>query len=199
MHLLNIDQQLWEQTHGVAKWLCKEVALITQGHAQLSLHYQGVINRVHKPSPSQAAAFPIQSGERYYGILYVALDQEQPMHLMIPANIAYALAQLCGILLHTFEVSTLMQAQYQHLEHRAHEPLTKHQREVLTLMCRGYEREEIAKTLSIAPATVDSHRQHIYERLGIHNERDVLPVAYQAGLFSPLEAISASVVEHHFL
>ncbi len=37
---------------------------------------------------------------------------------------------------------------------------------------------------------LDTHRQHIYERLGIHNERVVLLVAYQVGLFSPLEEIS---------
>ena len=109
---------------------------------------------------------------------------------MIPVTVAHALAQLCGMFLYTFEVSALMQAQYKHLEYRTHEPLTKRQGEVLTLLCRGYGREEIAKALSIAPATVDTHRQHLYERLGVHHECDVLLAAYQAGLFSPLEAIS---------
>lgn len=199
VHLLNIGQQLWGQTHGVADHLCKEVALVTQGCAQLFLHHQGLFNRAQIPPPSQAAGFPVQSGERNYGTLYIALDPEQPTHPVIPANIAHSLAQLCGMLLYTFEASALMKAQYKHLEHRAHEPLTRRQQEVLTLMCRGYEREEIAKALSITPATVDTHRQHIYEHMGIHNERDVLLAAYQAGLFSPLEAISTNVVEYHFL
>ena len=190
VHLLNIGQQLWGQTHGVADRLCNEVALVTQGCAQLFLHHQGLFNRAQIPSPSQAISYPVQSGERNFGTLYIALDPEQLMHPMIPASIAHSLAQLCGMLLYTFALSALRQAQYKHFEHRAHEPLTGRQREVLTFLCRGYEREEIAKALSIAPATVDTHRQHIYEHLGIHCERDVLLAAYQAGLFSPLEDIS---------
>lgn len=190
VHLLNIGQQLWGQTHGVADHLCKEVALVTQGCAQLFLHHQELFNRAQIPSPSQAAGFPVQSGERNYGTLYIAFDPEQPAHLMIPANVAHSLAQLCGMLLYTFEVSALLQAQHKHLEHRAHEPLTRRQREILMLLCRGYEREEIAKAFSISPATVDTHQQHIYEHFGIHNKRDLLLAAYQAGLFSPLEDIS---------
>lgn len=190
VHLLNISQQLWGQTHGVADRLCKEVALSTQGYAQLFLHHQGIFNRAQIPFPSHAIGFPVRSGERNYGTLYIALDPEQPTHPMIPTNVAHSLAQLCSMLLYIFEVSALMQAQYQRLEHRAHEPLTKRQREILTLLCRGYDRERIAKALSISPATVDTHRQHIYEHIGIHNKRDLLLEAYQAGLFSPLEAIS---------
>ena len=187
LHLLNIGHQLQGQTQGVSNRLCQEVELITQGCAQLVLHYQGLSQRAQLPSPSQAAGFPVQFGDLNYGTLYVALDPAQPTHPMIPAKVADLLAQLCGILLYAFEVSALLQVQYQHLEHHAYESLTKRQREVLTLLCHRCDREEIAKELSIAPATVDTHRQHIYVRLGIHNDRDVLLAAYQAGLFSPLE------------
>jgi DNA-binding CsgD family transcriptional regulator len=190
LHLLNIGQQLRGQTSGVGERLCEEVGLVTQGGAQLVLQYRGLAQRAQIPSPSQAVSFPVQFGDLNYGTFYVAFDPAQPAHPLIPAKVADSLAQLCGILLYTFEVSALLQAQYQHLEHPVYESLTKRQREVLTLLCHGYEREEIAKALSIAPATVNTHRQHIYERLGIHNERDVLLAAYQAGLFSPLEDIS---------
>jgi DNA-binding CsgD family transcriptional regulator len=190
VRLLNISQQLWGQTHGVADRLCKEVALGTQGCAQLFLHHQGVFNSAQIPPLSRAIGFPVRSGERNYGTLYIALDPEQPTHPMIPADVAHSFALLCSMLLYTFEVSALMQAQYQRLEHRAHEPLTKRQQEILTLLCRGYDREQFAKALSISQVTVDTHRQHIYEHFGIHNKRDLLLAAYQASLFSPLEAIS---------
>ncbi len=190
LHLLNIGQQLRGQTSGVGERLCEEVGLVTQGGAQLFLQYRGLAQRAQIPSPSQAAGFPVQFGDLNYGTLYVAFDPAQPTHPLIPARVAVSLAQLCAMLLYTLEVSALLQAQYQHLEQHIYESLTKRQREVLTLLCRGYEREEIAKELRIAPATVDTHRQHIYERLGIHNDRDVLLAAYQAGLFSPLEEIS---------
>ena len=191
LHLLAIGQQLQGQTRGVTDRLCQEVELITQGCAQLVLHHQGVSQRAQIPSPSQAVSFPVQFGDLNYGTLYVAFDPAQPTHPLIPAKVADSLAQLCGMLLYTLEVSALLQAQYQHLEHLAYKSLTKRQREVLTLLCHGYDREEIAKALSIALATVDTHRQHIYEHLGVHNERDVLLAAYQAGFFSPIEGISS--------
>lgn len=198
VQLLPVGQRLREQTHGVGERLCEEVALVTHGGAQLVLHRRGLAQGAQLPPPSQAVSFPVQFGDLNYGTFYVALDPAQPTRPLIPARVADALAQLCSMLLYTFEVSALLQAQYQHLEQHIHELLTKRQREVLALLCRGYDREEIAKALRIAPATVDTHRQHIYEHLGAHNERDVLLAAYQAGLFSPLEDISGKHGGHHF-
>jgi DNA-binding CsgD family transcriptional regulator len=194
IHLLSIGQMLYGQTCGIADRLCQEVKLITQGHAQLVLHLQGLIDRAQLPSPSQTANFPVQSGDLNYGTLYVVLDPAQPTHPLIPASVAASLAQLCAMLVHFLEVSALIQLQYKHLELQALEPLTKRQREVLALLCHGYDREKIAKALSIAPTTVDTHRQHLYERLGVHNDHDILLAAYHAGLFSPIEGISG----HHF-
>jgi len=57
-------------------------------------------------------------------------------------------------------------------------------------MCRGYDQETIAGKLHITGATVEKHRQHIYSHLGVHNERDAIMAAYQAGLFSPLAEFS---------
>ena len=52
------------------------------------------------------------------------------------------------------------------------------------LLCRGYNRREIADILCIALATVGKHLQHIYEQLGVHSEHDAILAAYQIGLFS---------------
>ncbi|TMC26186.1 MAG: hypothetical protein E6J36_03495, partial [Chloroflexi bacterium] len=41
--------------------------------------------------------------------------------------------------------------------------------------------------LHIAPATVDTHRKRICEKLGVHSERDIPLAAYRAGLFSILD------------
>lgn len=153
LHLLNIGQQLRGQIYGVGERLCEEVALVAQGCAQLFLHHQGLFKGAQIPSPSLAAGFPVQFGDLNYGALYVAFDPARPTHPMIPAKVADSLAQLCGMILYTIEVSALLQMLYQHLEHQAHEPLTKRQREVLTLLCHGYNREEIAKALSIAGIT----------------------------------------------
>lgn len=67
--------------------------------------------------------------------------------------------------------------------------LTKREQEVLTLMCRGYGLEDIAHALTITPATVTKHKQHIYNQLGVHTMRDALHVSYHCGLVSFLEEL----------
>jgi DNA-binding NarL/FixJ family response regulator len=101
--------------------------------------------------------------------------------------IAYLLAQICGFILYTWEVSALLQQELPQISYDIQKDLTRREREILTLMCRGHDQQAIATKLSIATKTVAKHREHIYERLGIHRESDVLLAAYLAGLYSPLE------------
>ncbi len=99
------------------------------------------------------------------------------------------LAQTCGWLLYSCEVTTLLQGQYQQLDYQVHSPLTKQEQNILLLMCRCKTKEEIAEALSISPRTVSTHKQNIYSKLCVHSERDALLAAYQEGIFSPLEDI----------
>jgi DNA-binding NarL/FixJ family response regulator len=94
------------------------------------------------------------------------------------------IAQICSWLLYTLEQSIFLHNQSHDLDTKIPSPLTKREQEVLSLMCKGYSKEAISSTLSITVATVGKHRQHIYEQLGVHNERDALLVAYRNGLFS---------------
>jgi DNA-binding CsgD family transcriptional regulator len=188
LRLLNVGQVLCQQTHGVADRFCQEVALITQRHAQLFLRHQNPSRAELSPPPS-SVSFPVEFRGIIYGTLYIAPDPAQPAFLALPLAIAHLLAQTCACLLYAFELSAFLQGQYRHLDHQVQGALTKREREVLILMCRGYDRKAIAKALSIASATVDKHRQQIYKQLDVHCERDALLVAYQFGLFSPLAEI----------
>ncbi len=49
-------------------------------------------------------------------------------------------------------------------------PLTKREREVLSLIGEGKASREIASLLSISEKTVEHHRQRLMEKLGIHTE-----------------------------
>ncbi len=86
-------------------------------------------------------------------------------------------------------MTALLQGQCQQLDYQVHSPLTKQERTILLLMCRGKTKEELAEALSISPRTVGTHKQNIYSKLGVHSERDALLAAYQEGIFSPLEDI----------
>ncbi len=47
--------------------------------------------------------------------------------------------------------------------------LTAREREVLQLVAEGHTTKEIAQMLGISPKTIDSHREHLMEKLGIRN------------------------------
>jgi len=187
VHLFSIGQMLCGQTHGVADRFCQEVALATQGRAQLLLRSQRVSDTAQSISPPPSVSFSVQSRDRICGTLYVAPDPAEPANPVLPLTIAHLLAQTCGWLLYTFELAAFLQGPSQPSGQTGHVSLTKREQEVLALTFRGYDAEAIARALHITPATVGKHRQHIYEHLGVHNERDALLAAYQAGLFSPLE------------
>ena len=176
-HLLSTSPTLSGQNHDVARELSQKVGLATRGRAQLHL-----INQTS--SFIAAVSFPIQFANRSYGKLHIAPD---PVQLAYPA--LPFLTQTCGSLLYTYEVTTLLQGQYQQLDYQVHSPLTKQERNILLLMCRGKTKEEIAEVLSISPRTVSTHKQNIYSTLGVHSERDALLAAYQENIFSPLENI----------
>ena len=136
-------------------------------------------------------SFPISYQGRMYGTLLVAPDPERPGKPLLPPPVVSLLKSLCGTMLALFEHQILLQgtATLPAHEKRPYEPLTQRQREVLTLMSQGYEEQAIAERMSITRSTVESHRQNIYTRLGVHMKHDAIRVAYQAHLFSPLDPL----------
>lgn len=187
LRLLWVGQSTIKQTTNMAERLCQEITSITQGKAQLILK-----NAENNPLIPQALSrtlfsFSVQFGDVIYGTLCIVSDSEQPTAPALPFPIAQLLAQVCSWLLYTFEQSIFLQGQCQHLNDPGLVSLTKREREVLKLMCLGYNQQSIAQELNISPTTVGKHRQHIYEQLGVHNERDALLAAYHFGLFSILD------------
>jgi len=63
--------------------------------------------------------------------------------------------------------------------------LTNREREVLQLVAEGHTTKEIAKSLSLSVKTVDSHREHIMDKLGIHNIAGLTKYAVREGLTAP--------------
>ena len=63
--------------------------------------------------------------------------------------------------------------------------LSGREREVLQLVAEGHTTKEIAKSLNLSPKTVDSHREHIMEKLGIRNIAGLTKYALREGLTTP--------------
>jgi DNA-binding NarL/FixJ family response regulator len=60
--------------------------------------------------------------------------------------------------------------------------LSQREREVLQLVAEGRSSKEIADVLSISAATVETHRAHLLQKLGLHNTIEVVRYAARRGI-----------------
>ena len=63
--------------------------------------------------------------------------------------------------------------------------LTEREREVLGLIAQGKTTPEIAKVLYLSPHTVQTHRDHIMEKLNLHRKAELIKYAIRKGLVGP--------------
>jgi two-component system response regulator NreC len=64
-------------------------------------------------------------------------------------------------------------------------PLTKREKEILTLVAQGFTNQEIADRLFISPRTVDTHRTNMMQKLDIHDVVTLVRFAIEHGFVSP--------------
>lgn len=69
-------------------------------------------------------------------------------------------------------------------ESSAYAVLSDRQRQVLKMVAEGRTAKEIADTLNVSRKTVDSHRQHIMDKLGLDSVAALTKYAIQQGLTS---------------
>ena len=65
--------------------------------------------------------------------------------------------------------------------------LSDRERDVLRLIAQGRTANEIAQMLVISPYTVQTHRDHIMEKLNLHRKADLIRYAVRVGIVSPEE------------
>jgi DNA-binding NarL/FixJ family response regulator len=51
--------------------------------------------------------------------------------------------------------------------------LSHREQQVAALICLGYRNHEIAKTLTIAPETVKTHLQRVFEKFNLHSSKEL--------------------------
>jgi two-component system, NarL family, response regulator NreC len=83
---------------------------------------------------------------------------------------------------------TLLEA-YRRGDRSAETPstLTDREEEVLKLTAEGYSNTEIASRIYLSPKTVDTYRQRIMEKLGLHHRAELVRYALDRGLLRPAE------------
>lgn len=63
--------------------------------------------------------------------------------------------------------------------------LTEREREVVRWLALGQHNKQIAASLGLSEKTVETHRQHAMEKLGLHSIADLTRFAIREGLVSP--------------
>jgi DNA-binding NarL/FixJ family response regulator len=65
------------------------------------------------------------------------------------------------------------------------ETLTPREREVVTLIARGYSYREVAAELGISPKTLETHMRHVFDKLGVASRSQVAYLAFETGFVRP--------------
>lgn len=65
-----------------------------------------------------------------------------------------------------------------------YETLTDREKQVLKLVAEGKSNKEVAELLGISVKTAMSHREHVMEKLGLHNRTDLIRFALKTGVIA---------------
>jgi ATP/maltotriose-dependent transcriptional regulator MalT len=75
------------------------------------------------------------------------------------------MAEFTKVGLNQYVAQSEMQTRWNSLTHR--------EQQVVALVCLGYRNYEIAQTLGIAPETVKTHLQHIFDKLHLRGSKEL--------------------------
>ena len=62
--------------------------------------------------------------------------------------------------------------------------LSEREREIFQLVAEGHSTKEIAELLSVSPATIETHRAHVLQKLDVHNTAELVLYAVRRGVIS---------------
>ena len=68
------------------------------------------------------------------------------------------------------------------------ESLTPKEREVMTLIARGFKYRETAEELDMSIKTLETHMKHIFDKLGVASRYELTRLAFETGFVEPGEA-----------
>jgi DNA-binding NarL/FixJ family response regulator len=65
-----------------------------------------------------------------------------------------------------------------------YDSLSEREREIFQLIAEGYSNKNIAEMLSVSPATVETHRGHILQKLDLHSTAELVLYAVRRGVIA---------------
>jgi DNA-binding NarL/FixJ family response regulator len=65
-----------------------------------------------------------------------------------------------------------------------YDSLSEREREVFQLIAEGHSNKDVAALLSVSPATVETHRARIFQKLDVHNTAELVLYAVRRGVIA---------------
>lgn len=65
-----------------------------------------------------------------------------------------------------------------------YDALSEREREIFQLVAEGHSNKEVAALLCVSPATIETHRAHIFQKLDVHNAAELVLYAVRRGVIS---------------
>lgn len=65
------------------------------------------------------------------------------------------------------------------------EDLTPRERQVVTLIARGYKYREVSEELGISQKTLETHMKNVFDKLGVASRSEVTRIAFETGFVQP--------------
>ena len=65
-----------------------------------------------------------------------------------------------------------------------YDTLSEREREILQLIAEGHSNKEVAGLLFVSPATIETHRAHILQKLDLHNTAELVLYAVRRGVIA---------------
>lgn len=65
------------------------------------------------------------------------------------------------------------------------ESLTQREREVVTMIARGFKYREAAEELGMSQKTLETHMKHVFEKLGVASRNEVTRLVFETGFVQP--------------
>ena len=178
VRLHTVGRLLCTLTEKHVEFLCQEVKTISEGRA--SLHLGALID----PSPHIFSVFLLQFNGFKYGYLSLKRDETHPDQPAIPLLTAHIMVQALSCILHMLNQHLFLQSFGKVRYQWTTITLTKREQHVLSLLCQGYTQEEMGELLNVSYPTINTHCQHIYEQLEVHNGYEARIAAFNHGLYS---------------
>jgi DNA-binding NarL/FixJ family response regulator len=119
----------------------------------------------------------LNAGVAGYLLKHSAMDELQQAIQSVMANKKYISPEIAGVVIDDYLLHLSAAA-------TAPPPLSPREREVLQLIAEGKATKEIAALLHISVPTVETHRQHIMEKLQLFSVADLTKYAIRTGLTS---------------